>query len=140
MSDIGDLELPDAPQALTDTFGPNRIPTALDLDREYPDRPKNTKPTLPFSELYLTLFEPLLANKKKTGVGLRGAKVLKPHEIRRNIIDRFLSRWRSEVGNDIYPALRLILCDKDRDRSVYVMIPSCFIGWPRETKRTCLFF
>lgn len=30
-----------------------------------------------------------------------------------------MSRWRSEVGNDFYPAMRLILPDKDRDRGVY---------------------
>lgn len=30
-----------------------------------------------------------------------------------------MARWRSEVGDDFYPALRLILPDKDRDRGVY---------------------
>lgn len=30
-----------------------------------------------------------------------------------------MSRWRAEVGNDFYPAMRLILPDKDRDRGVY---------------------
>ena len=35
------------------------------------------------------------------------------------MIERFISRWRNEVGNDIYPAFRLILPDKDRDRPVY---------------------
>ncbi|RPA92763.1 ATP-dependent DNA ligase [Choiromyces venosus 120613-1] len=124
MSDIDDIDLPDIPRAPVDpsgdALGPNRILSDFDLDREYPNRPRNKNPTLPFADLYLSLFEPLLANKKKkTGVGIRGTKALKPHEIRRNIIDRFISRWRNEVGNDIYPALRLILCEKDRDRSVY---------------------
>lgn len=125
MSDIEDL--PDAPPVPrgategvnTDAFGPNRILTEEDLDREYPNRPKNGKTTLPFHELHKFLFDPLLANKgKKTGPAQRVSR-LKPHEIRRNIIDRFISRWRSEVGNDVYPAFRLILCEKDRDRSVY---------------------
>lgn len=49
----------------------------------------------------------------------RGASKLSPHEQRRNIIERFIARWRKEVGNDFYPALRLILPHKDRDRSVY---------------------
>lgn len=44
---------------------------------------------------------------------------LSPHEQRRRIIERFVSRWRAEVGDDFYPALRLILPDKDRDRAVY---------------------
>lgn len=35
------------------------------------------------------------------------------------MIERFVSRWRKEVGDDIYPALRLILPDKDRDRPMY---------------------
>lgn len=30
-----------------------------------------------------------------------------------------MSRWRNEVGPDFYPAMRLILPDKDRDRGVY---------------------
>lgn len=41
------------------------------------------------------------------------------HEQRRHIIERFMSRWRSDVGNDFYPAMRLILPEKDRDRGVY---------------------
>lgn len=39
--------------------------------------------------------------------------------MRRKIIERFISRWRNEVGNDFYPALRLILPEKDRDRPMY---------------------
>ncbi len=35
------------------------------------------------------------------------------------IIERFISRWRNEVGNDFYPALRLIIPEKDRDRAMY---------------------
>lgn len=125
MSDLGTL--PDAPPIARDivegisveAFGPNKILTEAELNRDYPLRPRNKKHTLPFHELHTYLFDPLLANKKKTGPNQRLSK-LKPHEIRRNIINRFISRWRTEVGNDIYPAFRLILCDKDRDRSVYV--------------------
>ncbi|KAI5840233.1 ATP dependent DNA ligase domain-containing protein [Morchella snyderi] len=125
MSDLGTL--PDAPLVARDivegisveAFGSNKIFTEAELNRDYPLRPRNKKHTLPFHELHTYLFDPLLANKKKrTGLNQRVSK-LKPHEIRRNIIDRFISRWRTEVGNDIYPAFRLILCDKDRDRSVY---------------------
>ena len=42
-----------------------------------------------------------------------------PNEIRHNIIERFISKWRQQVGSDFYPALRLILPDKDRDRAMY---------------------
>lgn len=73
------------------------------------------------------MFNPLNDNKKQNNgpgpprskVGPHGPKKLSPHEQRRVIIEKFISRWRSEVGNDIYPALRLILPDKDRDRGVY---------------------
>ncbi|TGZ77232.1 ATP-dependent DNA ligase [Ascodesmis nigricans] len=91
-----------------------------EIATKFPNRPQNHSETLKFHELYLTLFDPLAENKKKkTGIGLRGRKDLKPHEVRRQIIDNFIARWRNEVGNDIFPAFRLILCDKDRDRNVY---------------------
>ena len=32
---------------------------------------------------------------------------------------RFIAKWRAEVGPDVYPAFRLIVPDKDRDRMVY---------------------
>jgi len=78
-----------------------------------------------FSELFKSLFNPLNENKKQAAgpsrakVGPHGPKKMSPHEQRRVIIEKFISRWRAEVGSDIYPALRLILPDKDRDRGVY---------------------
>ena len=83
------------------------IPTESELDAKYPHRPKNPHPTPPFHVLYTELFEPLLSNKQKQGVGGRGFKNLKPHEVRRQIIERFAGKWRLEVGPDIYPAFRL---------------------------------
>lgn len=44
---------------------------------------------------------------------------MNPHEKRRNILEQFVSRWRDEVGHDFYPALRLILPGRDRDRPMY---------------------
>lgn len=95
----------------------------------YPNRPHNFAPTLPFHELYLTLFNPLSEIKKKPKgpvlpqrrVGPQGKdnSSLNPFELRRDVIARFISRWRKEVGDDIYPAFRLILPDKDRDRAMY---------------------
>ena len=112
---------PNADVAAESTPANIDIPTEKELEDKFPNRPRNRHETLPFHVLYTTLFEPLLENKKKkTVIGLRGARDLKPHEIRRSIIDQFISRWRSEVGDDIFPAFRLILCDKDRDRNVYV--------------------
>ncbi|KAL9013610.1 MAG: hypothetical protein Q9173_001705 [Seirophora scorigena] len=98
-----------------------------ELDEKYPHRPKNHSNTLPFHDLFLTLFNPLNENKKKpTGPtvarkkqGPHGAFNRNPHEVRRSIIEHFISRWRSQVGDDIFPAFRLILPDKDRERAMY---------------------
>jgi DNA ligase-4 len=76
------------------------------------------------------LFNPLNENKKKppgpTAArrklgphGQSGAATLNPQERRRDIIQRFISRWKKEVGDDIFPAFRLIIPDKDRDRAMY---------------------
>jgi len=73
----------------------------------------------------LELFNPLNENKKQPAggparkKGPHGAHSLSPQEQRRHIIERFITRWRKDVGDDFYPALRLILPDKDRDRGVY---------------------
>ncbi|KAJ6144496.1 hypothetical protein N7470_008391 [Penicillium chermesinum] len=103
------------------------------IDETYPNRPRNRNPTLPFHELYKNLFDPLSQIKKKppgpnpglarrkAGPHGKAATSLNPFELRRDVITRFISRWRQEVGDDIYPAFRLILPDKDRDRPMYGM-------------------
>ncbi|OQD81483.1 hypothetical protein PENANT_c027G05932 [Penicillium antarcticum] len=110
-------------------FQPPQPDKSEDLDEKYPNRPHNRGPTLPFHDLYLSLFNPLNEIKKKPtgpapahrGLGTHGksATGLNPYERRRDVIERFISRWRKDVGDDIYPALRLILPDKDRDRPMY---------------------
>lgn len=93
----------------------------------YPNRPKNKHPTLPFHSLYLDLFNPLISNKKPPAGRVQSRAKLGPdaglaegsHEKRRAIISRYISRWRQEVGNDFFPAMRLILPEKDRDRAMY---------------------
>ncbi|KUJ22154.1 ATP-dependent DNA ligase [Mollisia scopiformis] len=104
--------------------------TMEELDDKYggdedTPRPRNHSKTPPFSELLVSLFNPLNDNKKRpTGPKVvakkgPGSKTVSPHEQRRNIIQQFILRWRSQVGNDFYPALRLILPEKDRDRPMY---------------------
>ncbi|KAL8708443.1 MAG: hypothetical protein Q9220_006667 [cf. Caloplaca sp. 1 TL-2023] len=98
-----------------------------ELDAKFPHRPRNLSRTLPFHDLFLQLFNPLNENKKKpTGPaiarkkqGPHGPSSRNPHEIRRSLIEQFISRWRREVGDDIFPAFRLILPDKDRERAMY---------------------
>lgn len=95
-----------------------------ELDEKYPNRPHNYHKTLKFHELYTTLFNPLSENKKKpTGPVIArkktGPNVQAPNDVRRSIIERFISKWRSSVGDDIFPAFRLIVPEKDRERGMY---------------------
>ncbi|KAJ9231272.1 hypothetical protein DTO166G5_6894 [Paecilomyces variotii] len=113
-------DLPDAPP-------PHDV--EKDLDEQYPNRPHNHAPTLPFHELFETLFNPLnelkkkptgpVAARRKAGPHGHSAQNLSPQERRRDVIERFIARWRKEVGDDIYPAFRLIIPEKDRDRAMY---------------------
>ncbi|KAE8556040.1 hypothetical protein EYB25_000739 [Talaromyces marneffei] len=109
-----------------DTRIPDAGPLDEDLDEKYPNRPHNHSSTLLFHDLLTGLFNPLNDNKKKPAagparrkVGPSGPSSLNPQERRRDIIQRFISRWRKDVGDDIYPAFRLIVPDKDGDRAMY---------------------
>ncbi|KAK4044676.1 ATP dependent DNA ligase domain-containing protein [Parachaetomium inaequale] len=105
-----------------------------ELDEHFPNRPHNHSKTPPFSHLFQALFNPLIECKPTTAgaagparrrpgrggaAGGASSSKLSYHEQRRHIIERFMSRWRADVGPDFYPAMRLILPDKDRDRGVY---------------------
>lgn len=124
---MSDVEMEDEPQAQArvqfDCAAKERK-----LDEEYPNRPRNHAETLPFCSLFLDLFNPLNENKKKpTGAVANRRKAgpksgipsANPHEIRKRIIERFISRWRLKVGDDIFPAFRLIMPEKDRERAMY---------------------
>jgi DNA ligase-4 len=125
MADVKDSEMADASVSQY-IHNPGSNLRGEELDEKHPNRPRNRSGTLPFHDLYLTLFNPLNENKKRpTGPTVAKKKVgphgftNNPHEIRQNIIERFISRWRKEVGDDIYPAFRLILPEKDRERAMY---------------------
>ncbi|KAI0390407.1 DNA ligase I [Xylariaceae sp. FL0594] len=94
--------------------------TLEELDEKYPNRPRNHARTLFFVDLCQGFFEPLSANKKQPSK-LKGRRTnqVTPHEYRRRTIERFISKWRTEVGNDFFPALRLMLPSSDRERGVY---------------------
>ena len=92
----------------------------------FPRRPRNVGPTLPFSSLSLMLFNPLLnAQTKRVGPpGVRRKQgpwpsVRNPQQVKRDIIERFIATWREQVGPDIFPAFRLIVPERDKDRQVY---------------------
>lgn len=124
---MSDVEMEDGPQGQAWNLI-NQEDKERQLDEQYPNRPRNHSETLPFSSLFLDLFNPLNENKKKpTGLIANrrkfgpksGVSSANPHEIRRKIIERFISRWRLKVGDDFFPALRLIIPEKDRERAMY---------------------
>ncbi|KIJ55330.1 hypothetical protein M422DRAFT_57814 [Sphaerobolus stellatus SS14] len=41
------------------------------------------------------------------------------HELRRKLLANWFRKWRKDVGPDLYPVLRLLLPQKDRERAVY---------------------
>ena len=88
------------------------------LDAEYPNRPRNTSTTLKFRDLVCSLFEAMVDLQQKPPRSRNGPKS-SVHDARRNIINRFIQRWRTQVGPDIYPAFRLIMPDRDKDRPMY---------------------
>ncbi|KAH7885847.1 ATP dependent DNA ligase domain-containing protein [Phlebopus sp. FC_14] len=69
----------------------------------YPAPPQN-KGSAPFSVL-AGLFDKLTTERKP--------------ERRRRLIDSWFNHWREEVGQDLYPVLRLILPQAHRERAVY---------------------
>lgn len=46
-------------------------------------------------------------------------KTTTPTQHRERVLNNFFTRWRQEVGNDIYPVMRLICPQIDSERSVY---------------------
>ncbi|KAI0700108.1 DNA ligase 4 [Cerioporus squamosus] len=76
---------------------------AEDHPVSYPAPPQN-KGSAPFHVL-AALFDKLQSERKP--------------DKRRKLIASWFSHWRNEVGPDLYPVLRLILPQKDRERAVY---------------------
>ncbi|RMZ84822.1 hypothetical protein DV737_g1061, partial [Chaetothyriales sp. CBS 132003] len=119
----------DEPGAAGESQGVLIDPAAREkeLDEQYPNRPRNHSPTLPFYTLLQDLFQPLIEEQKgKSGIGGFNRRRFGPDHVpmskqerKRVIIERYISRWRSEVGDDFYPAFRLIVPDKDRERAMY---------------------
>ncbi|GBE86558.1 DNA ligase 4 [Sparassis crispa] len=77
--------------------------TAEDHDIDYPVPPQNVD-SAPFYVLS-ALFDKLQNERKP--------------EKRRKLLNSWFNHWRAEKGFDLYPVLRLILPQKDRERAVY---------------------
>lgn len=88
-------------------------------------RPRNHGPTLAFADLVKDLFEPMKKGPDPArfvnapGLGRIKVKSKSPAAYRDGLLDDFFSRWRQQVGNDVYPAMRLICPQIDNERTVY---------------------
>ncbi|KAI0272769.1 ATP dependent DNA ligase domain-containing protein [Gloeopeniophorella convolvens] len=80
-----------------------QVPDYKLADDAYPEAPQNHG-TAPFSVLS-GLFDKLQNERKP--------------EKRRRFLSAWFDHWRKEVGPDLYPVLRLILPQKDRERATY---------------------
>jgi len=81
-------------------------------------RPRNRGKSRPFHSLFRELFNPLIDIRQtkpatavinRRRVGPDGQSNKSPSERRRALIERYIARWRTEVGPDFFPALRLII-------------------------------
>lgn len=79
------------------------------------DPPKNFGGSPPFSSLVKNLFRPLTDEFRANCVARRK----NPVELRNDIISKFINDWKETIGPDIYPALRLVLPDHDKERPMY---------------------
>ncbi|KAG6891206.1 DNA ligase (ATP) [Termitomyces sp. Mi166 len=82
---------------------PQSQPTQIEAEEQLKPPPQNMG-SAPFGVL-VGLFEKL-SNERK-------------HERKKKLIDAWFNHWRDEKGFDLYPVLRLILPQKDRERAVY---------------------
>ncbi|KAN0115590.1 ATP dependent DNA ligase domain containing protein [Russula decolorans] len=80
-----------------------KIPDLSLPDNTYPEAPQN-RGTAPFSVLS-GLFDKLQNERKP--------------EKRKKFLSAWFDHWRKEVGHDLYPVLRLLLPQKDRERAIY---------------------
>lgn len=78
-----------------------------------PTRPHNHSPTLFFGDLINLLFEPPPPRR------VRGRKPKSQRQHMDETIEKFFSIWRRDVGNDIYPVMRLICPQIDDERAMY---------------------
>ncbi|KAJ7876841.1 DNA ligase IV [Mycena leptocephala] len=87
-----------APSSAPNSPGPQE-----DEPTKYPTAPHNTG-SAPFGIL-VALFDKLQNERKQ--------------DRRKKLMSTWFNHWRDEKGHDLYPVLRLILPQKDRERAVY---------------------
>lgn len=82
------------------------------MNENEPEQPKNHAPLPLFKYLVQELFLPLERISNDSSIRL-------PTTEKAKIIDTFIKHWRQYIGNDIYPAIILILPQKDKFRLNY---------------------
>lgn len=87
------------------------------MDGNHIEPPKNHGESPPFHQLIIGFFDPLVDRWEE----LRSSSNLSPSELKVKKVNEFINRWRKNVGDDIYPAFRLILPENDRERGAYGM-------------------
>ncbi|TID18225.1 DNA ligase 4 [Venturia nashicola] len=122
------VEMQDADAAREESiqYGRSTL-TEEEMNENYPNRPHNVHKTLLFNELVTLLFDPLLEIKKQPAKsamarkkqGPHGPTILGPAEKKRQTVEKFFGKWRQQVGDDIYPVMRLMVPARDRDRAMY---------------------
>lgn len=65
----------------------------------------NKRRALPFRDLVTDLLQPLQDYTRRPGGKQPGTRT--PAELKRVAIAKFVARWRSEVGPDLFPVFRL---------------------------------
>lgn len=73
---------------------------------EAPSKPVNSGASLPFRDLVQYLLQPLQDYTRRPGTKGRPG-VVAPAELKRVAIAKFITRWRKEVGDDVFPIFRL---------------------------------
>lgn len=94
---------PTTPPRSSPPLPSSQLPELQYPDDSYPEAPQN-RGTTPFSVLS-GLFDKLQNERKP--------------DKRRKLMSAWFDRWRREVGHDLYPVLRLLLPQKDRERAIY---------------------
>lgn len=83
--------------------------TAIDQSEDFSEQhqelvpPKNFGPSPSFNIICTMLFDQLLNITRVKKTNMRA----KPYELRAKLLQEFIQRWRTNVGNDIYPIFRL---------------------------------
>ncbi|ANB12256.1 DNA ligase (ATP) DNL4 [Sugiyamaella lignohabitans] len=79
-------------------------------------QPKNFGKSPPFNKIVTGVFLPLQRHQLEKAVLAKRKTIT---AIRHEIIANFIANWKRNVGDDIYPAFRLILPEIDRERQMY---------------------